>query len=92
MASAVYKESLRLFPPAYMLAREAVSDDQLCGMEIRKADQVIIGVTELHRNPRYFERPNDFYPERFLQRKLQHQFSFIPFGDEFDVQFEHLLF
>ncbi len=79
MTLAAYKESLRLFPPAYMLAREAAMDDQLCGQSIKKSDQIIIGIAELHRNPRFFERPNDFFPERF-QKKLKHQFSFIPFG------------
>ncbi|MGZ3693092.1 MAG: cytochrome P450 [Bdellovibrionota bacterium] len=81
ITTAVYKESLRLYPPAYMLAREADSDDQLEGISIRKGDQVIIGISELQRNPRLFERPDDFYPERFLDgRKLTHQFAFIPFG------------
>ncbi len=76
---AVYKESLRLYPPAYMLARQAESHDTLKGHEIRKGDQVIIGITELHRNKNYFSRPNDFAPERFLEN-LNHPFSFIPFG------------
>ncbi len=76
---AVYKESLRLYPPAYMLARQAEADDILRGHKIRKGDQVIIGITELHRNQNHFSRPNDFVPERFLD-KLNHPFAFIPFG------------
>jgi cytochrome P450 len=79
MTIAVYKESLRLFPPAYMLVREATADDDLCGLAIKKSDQVIIAISELHRNPRFFVRPNEFLPERFLE-KLKHPFSFIPFG------------
>lgn len=79
MTLAIYKESLRLFPPAYMLAREATRDDDLLGIPVKKSDQVIIGITELHRQPEYFERPDDFYPERF-QTKLKHPLVFIPFG------------
>lgn len=79
MALCVYKESLRLFPPAYMLAREASHDDDLLGMPIRKSDQVMISISQLHRNPRFFARPDDFFPERF-QEKLRHPFSFVPFG------------
>lgn len=79
MTLAIYKESLRLFPPAYMLAREATRDDDLLGIPVMKSDQVIIGITELHRHSDYFERPDDFYPERF-HNKLKHPLAFIPFG------------
>lgn len=79
MTVAIYKESLRLYSPAYMLAREASTDDELLGHKIRKSDQVIIGISEMHRSPMYFEDPEAFYPERFLQ-KLKHPFSFVPFG------------
>jgi cytochrome P450 len=76
---AVYKESLRLYPPAYMLARESVADDELLGFKVKKSDQVFIGISSMHRNEKFFERPDDFYPERFLT-KLKHPFAFIPFG------------
>lgn len=76
---AVYKESLRLYPPAYMLARETVADDELFGFKVKKSDQVFIGISSMHRNGKFFERPDDFYPERFLT-KLKHPFAFIPFG------------
>jgi cytochrome P450 len=79
MTMAVYKESLRLFPPAYMLAREAASEDILGKFRIQKSDHVIVGVSHLHRNAKYFDRPNEFYPERFLS-KQKHNFAFIPFG------------
>jgi cytochrome P450 len=76
---AVYKESLRLYPPAYMLARESVADDELLGFKVKKSDQVFIGISSMHRNEKFFECPDDFYPERFLT-KLKHPFAFIPFG------------
>lgn len=79
MTTAIYKESLRLFPPAYMLARQANDDDDLLGMRIKKGDQVIVGISELHRNPLYFENPHAFTPERFLEKAKQ-PFAFIPFG------------
>jgi cytochrome P450 len=78
-ATAVYKESLRLYPPAYMLARQASADDQLQGVSIKRGDQVILGITELHRNNRHFDGADQFFPERFFG-KLQHPFSFLPFG------------
>ncbi len=75
----VYKESIRLFPPAYMLAREATVNDNLFGVRVRKSDQVIVGVSSLHRNKTFFERSDDFLPERFRET-LRHPFSFLPFG------------
>jgi enediyne biosynthesis protein E7 len=79
MTLAAYKESLRLYPPAYMLARETVTSDDLLGFKIKKSDQVFVGIASMHRSPRFFDRPDDFYPERFLE-KLKHPFAFIPFG------------
>jgi cytochrome P450 len=75
---AVYKESLRLYPPAYMLAREASDSDSLCGRRIQKGDQVILSISELHRNEEYFEEPDFFRPERFLKNPIP--FSYLPFG------------
>lgn len=79
MTLAIYKESLRLYPPAYMLARQANADDELSGVRLRKSDQVIIAVEALHRSAKYYDHPDEFRPERFLG-KLKHPFSFIPFG------------
>lgn len=87
MTLAIYKESLRLYPPAYMLAREAVSDDELQSgvtdeahsFKVKKSDQVFIGIASMHRSPRFFEAPDSFVPERFLT-KLKHPFAFLPFG------------
>lgn len=85
MTLAVYKESLRLYPPAYMLARQAVRADELQAggpdhsFKIKKSDQVFIAIASMHRSARFFESPNDFIPERFLS-KLKHPFAFLPFG------------
>ncbi len=79
MALAVYQETLRLYPPAYMLAREALGDDTLGGVRVRKGDQVIIATTVLHRDPARFTRPECFLPERFQDASYP-PFTFIPFG------------
>lgn len=76
---AVYKESLRLFPPAYMLVRQAAEADTLSGFEIKKSDQIIIGIDAIQRNPCFFPNPEEFQPERFY-KKLENPFAFIPFG------------
>lgn len=77
LALKVYKESLRLHPPAYMLAREAVSEDQLGHIRVQKGDQVLIGLKQIQRLEKYFTRPHDFIPERFHE---SHAHCFFPFG------------
>lgn len=77
MALKVYKESLRLYTPAYMLAREAGADDELGGIRIRKGDQILIGMKQIHRLEKYFKHPEQFIPERFEGTSSM---AFFPFG------------
>lgn len=79
LALAVYKESLRLFPPAYMLVRQAQRQDELCGKVVEKGDQVVIGVESMQRNSKFFHNPDEFCPERFYKTQ-KNPFAFIPFG------------
>ncbi len=75
---AIYKESLRLYPPAYMLVREVKHKNLFNGLELNPKDQVIIGVKQIHQREQYFYRPQEFIPERFLD-KNKHE-EFLPFG------------
>ena len=76
-----YKESLRLFPPAYMLAREARDHCELGRLRIKRGDLVIIPLVALHRNPANFSEPDKFLPERFLAGQSSiDRFSYLPFG------------
>ena len=78
----VLKESMRLYPPAYALARSAVRDTEIGGFPIRKDDLVFVSQWLLHRDPRYFEDPLRFDPDRFLpEREAQiPRFAYFPFG------------
>jgi cytochrome P450 len=79
--NAVINESMRLYPPAWITDRENIEDDEFLGYKIK--DKTLIGVSfyELHRNPKYWDNPEDFNPERFLgeQKKKSYQY-FYPFG------------
>jgi cytochrome P450 len=78
----VIKESLRLFPPAYSIPREAVAADSLGGCPISPGDQVLIGVVALHRDPRYFAEPETFLPQRWT-KEFEAQLprcAYFPFG------------
>lgn len=79
--TAVINESMRLYPPAWITDRENINDDSLLGYNIKKRTLIGVSFYELHRNPKYWENPEVFNPERFLgeQKKQSMQF-FYPFG------------
>jgi len=79
--NAVINESMRLYPPAWITDRENIEDDDLLGYNIKKGTLIGVSFYELHRNPKYWENPEAFDPERFLgeQKKKSMQY-FYPFG------------
>jgi len=78
---AVIDESMRLYPPAWITDRENLEDDTLAGFHIRKDTLIGVSFYELHRHPDYWERPNDFIPERFLgEEKKKTAGIYYPFG------------
>ncbi len=81
-ALAVLKEAMRIYPPAYVVARRATRDVQLSGHRIAKNEVVIVNIIGMHRRARYFPDPDRFQPERFLaenEKSLAKQ-AFLPFG------------
>jgi cytochrome P450 len=81
-AMQVLKESLRLFPPAYAIARSAVRDTEIGGFPVRKNDIVFISQWLLHRDARWFPDPLRFDPDRFLPEReaLIPRYAYLPFG------------
>ena len=79
--NAVINESMRLYPPAWITDRENIDDDNLLGYHIKEKTLIGVSFYELHRNPKYWENPEEFNPERFLgeQKKKSAQY-FYPFG------------
>ncbi|CAN1785956.1 Premnaspirodiene oxygenase [Linum perenne] len=80
----VIKESLRLHPPLpLLLPRESQERVQINGYEIPANTKVIINGWAIGRDSRYWEEPEKFYPERFLDRSIDDKgmnFELIPFG------------
>jgi cytochrome P450 len=78
----VIQEGLRLYPPFWMIDREAVSDDRVGDTEIPGGSTVIVYVYGAHHAPRYWENPESFDPERFIKgnEKLRTPFTYLPFG------------
>lgn len=80
ITTAVVKEALRLFPPAFMTGREATADTELCGQRVAKGAMILLPLWMLHRNPALWAVPERFDPNRFLGGVEPPRFTFLPFG------------
>jgi cytochrome P450 len=78
---AVLNETLRLYPPAWILGRDAVREVEAAGWRLRKGATVLMSQLVLHRSPEYFARADEFLPERWLGTPPQlPAFAYFPFG------------
>ena len=75
-------ESMRLFPPAWALGRQAIDDYKVGGYSVPKGSIILMSQYVMHRDPRYFPEPDRFYPDRWTEefRKQLPRFSYFPFG------------
>ena len=82
--NAIAKEIMRLHPVAPMLVpRLAREDFSVAGYDIPKGTQVLVNVWTIGRDPTIWDNPNDFCPERFLDKAIDvrgHDFELLPFG------------
>jgi cytochrome P450 len=78
----VVKESMRLFPPAWLLGRCAVKDYDLEGYHLPAGSFVVLSPWVIHHMAEYFAEPERFWPERFDPEKGEKQppFAYFPFG------------
>jgi cytochrome P450 len=77
---AVSLEALRLYPPAWTLAREALGPDRLGPYPIAPGDSVVVNAYWLHRHPHHWTHPERFDPSRFAGEAERHRFAYLPFG------------
>jgi cytochrome P450 len=78
----VAKECLRLYPPAYALGREAISDCEIGGYHIPAGTQVFMFQWATHRDARFYDEPQVFRPERWTQEMIEKlpKYAHFPFG------------
>ena len=79
-ARAVFAEALRLYPPAWVVGREAARDTELGGRPVRRGTTVLFEPLGVHRDPRFWDEPEAFRPERFLGPAGHPKFAYVPFS------------
>jgi cytochrome P450 len=73
---------MRLYPPAWVMARQALTDVEIGGTQFRKGAEFVMSPWVVHRDPGNFEDPEAFKPERWendLAQRLP-RFAYFPFG------------
>lgn len=78
----VFKESLRMYPPAAALMREAARDTEVGGVRIRRHTLVLVSPYALHHRPELYPEPARFDPDRFTRERESAlpRHAFLPFG------------
>ena len=78
----VLNEAMRLFPPVWIIDRQAIEDDEYEGIKFKKNKAIMCLIYAMHRNKEYWPDPEKFDPERFSpenKNALWHE-AYMPFG------------
>ncbi len=80
--SMVIYESMRLYPPVWLLDRSALKEDVLMGYDVAPETNMLLPFFVLYRHPVFWENPNQFIPERFSPEEVEkrHKYLYLPFG------------
>jgi cytochrome P450 len=77
---AVVDETMRLYPPAFLIIRAAAGPDTIDSRPVKKNDVVLIAPWILHRHEKLWHEPNAFIPQRFMTGTPPDRFAYLPFG------------
>ena len=78
----IAKEAMRLYPPAYGLGREAIDDCEIGGYRVPAGMQVFMFQWATQRDPRFYDEPQSFRPERWTEDFIEclPKYAYFPFG------------
>jgi cytochrome P450 len=81
-AHMIVQESLRVYPPVWVIPRDAIDDDQIGGFRIPAKSTILLSPYLTHRHPEFWENPEAFDPERFLPERShgRPRLAYFPFG------------
>jgi cytochrome P450 len=73
---------MRLYPPAWSLARSVAKETDIAGYRVPVGANVVMSPWIMHRDPRFFDRPEQFDPDRWTEQSAQQlpRFAYFPFG------------
>jgi unspecific monooxygenase len=78
---AVLDETMRLYPPAFLIARAAAGPDRIGDRTVEKGDVILMAPWLLHRHEKLWQNPNAFIPSRFMPpAPVPDRFAYLPFG------------
>ncbi|WP_132058681.1 cytochrome P450 [Halorussus amylolyticus] len=76
----VVKEAIRLYPPVYVVYRQATGDDSVAGFRLPEGAIVAMPQWVVHRDPRWWDDPEEFRPERWAEETDRPDYAYYPFG------------
>ena len=78
----VVQEAMRLYPPAWLMSREALAEDAIGGFRIPKGSSVMLGPYVTHRHPAFWDNPEGFDPDRFTPQAIERRprYAYFPFA------------
>jgi cytochrome P450 len=80
--SRVVREAMRLYPPIWIMERRVLADDEVGGFHIAAGTSLLLSPFVTHRHPDFWDRPDEFDPERFAPERTasRHPYAYFPFG------------
>jgi cytochrome P450 len=81
-AEMIALESMRLYSPAYVFGREAIDDCTIGGYHVPRGTTILMSQWVVHRDPRFWDEPDKFRPERWGEERVKTmpKFAYFPFG------------
>jgi len=79
---AVIQETMRIYPPIWGLIRVAAKEDEIGGKPVKPGDRIVLFAYGAHHNPAYWENPEAFMPERWMDdaARKRTKYTYLPFG------------
>ncbi|GIH16262.1 cytochrome P450 [Rugosimonospora africana] len=79
-ALAVVREAMRLYPPAWVVARRMLASREVCGRRLPAGSMLVFSSWVVHRDPTWWPEPESFRPERWLETSDRPRYAYFPFG------------
>jgi cytochrome P450 len=78
----IVKEAMRLYPPIWNMSRQAIADVEIAGYKIPRGSEVTIVTYVMHHDPRWWNEPEHFMPERFSPEREKEilKLAYLPFS------------